>query len=285
MSNYSFIFHEKEFFSDLKNKKLAVIIGCNDTYAEYAKQAILKFQSVNRKYDGFILGTSFSEESKKSITDAGLKCLELNLENYFPFLDKRPRGEKYPIECFYHLYAYKVLPQYDYIISIEPDIITQLPFSYKDFPYVAGVVDGNKIKNFTPIMKDLPSILTAYPNASIIGDRIMGGVKIYNVKGCESIHFFETIAELYKKSWEINAPQCGDDSLFIMYQMIYPETVSKLNKKFQVIKNTGVYHKNIISYHQALTSKWWDDSSSVNKTALFFKNQMRSFVGLDECKE
>ena len=257
--------------------KRAVVIGCSDNYARYAIKALHKFQSVNPGYDGILLGSRFSPESAA----AGIRCIEVDLRESFPFLEKRPYGTGYPIECFYHFYAYKALPEYDYIVSIEPDIITQLPLVIDPFPYIAGVIDGNKIRDFYPIMTDLPRIRTAYPTASVEGDRVRGGLRIYNVKGCESIGFFERIVDLYKRSWEINAPRCGDDSLFVLYQMIYSDTVTRLDRKFMVIGEASSF-TDIVCFHDVSSSKWWNEEPSPTPIARFFKEQMRAFMLLQE---
>jgi hypothetical protein len=257
--------------------KRAVVIGCSDNYTRYAVEALRKFQLVNQDYDGILLGSHFSEESKHLLTKTGLRCIEIDLRESFPSLEKRPYGTGYPIECFYHLYAYKVLPEYDYIVSIEPDVITQLPLFFEPFPYIAGVTDGNRIRDFHPIMTDLPRIRTAYPTASVEGDRVRGGLKIYNRKGCESIGLFERIVAIYKKSWEIGAPRCGDDSLFVLYQMIYPDTVTLLDRRVMVIGEAASYI-DIVCFHDVSPSKWWNEVPSPTPTARFFKEQMQAFV-------
>jgi len=257
--------------------KLAVVIGCSDNYTSYAINAIRKFQSVNPDYDGILLGCNFSEDSKKILNANNIRCIEVDLHEFFPSLEKRPYGKQYPIECFYHLYAYKMLPEYDYIVTIEPDVIAQLPFVFAPFPYIAGIIDGNRINDFFPIMTDLSRIRTVYPTVSTEGDRIRGGVHIYNVRGCESIQFFECITSIYKKSLEINAQRCGDDSLFVLYQMIYPEIITKLDRRYMVIGEAEPV-TDIICFHDVSSSKWWNEQPSPTPTAHFFKEQMKAFV-------
>jgi len=257
--------------------KRAVVVGCSDNYTRYAVEALRKFQSVNPEYDGILLGRQFSAESKRLLTSRALRCIEVDLRESFPSLEKRPYGTGYPIECFYHLYAYKALPEYDYIAAIEPDVITQLPLVFEPFPCVAGITDGNRICDFHPIMTDLPRIRTAYPAASVEGDRVRGGLKIYNRKGCDSIGLFERIVALYKTSWEIGAPRCGDDSLFVLYQMIYPDTVTALDRRFMVIGEAASYTE-VVCFHDVSSSKWWNEVPSPTPTARFFKEQMRAFV-------
>jgi lipopolysaccharide biosynthesis glycosyltransferase len=263
--------------------KLAVVIGCNDNYVKYAIGALRKFLSTNPSYDAFILGTKFSSTSKDEMLSYSIRGIEINLCDSFPYLDKRPYGLNYPIECFYHLYAYKVLPEYDYILSIEPDIITQLAFDldFSKIRYVAGVIDDNHIRHFTPIMNDLSRILTKFPTVNIDQYRIRGGFKVYNVKGCGNIGFFERIINLYKQSFEIGAPRCGDDSLFVLYQILYPGDISTLDRRYMIIDDykdlTQIY-----CYHDGSSAKWWNDQSSPSSIARFFKRQMRTFLGLPE---
>ena len=114
-----------------------------------------------------------------------IELIEINLSNDFMKLNKRPYGKKYPIECFYHLYAYKVLSDCDYIIEIEPDIYTnkKIDIDFNSIEYIGGGYSpGHYIKNFGPIMNDYKKIKEFYGTGDLNQHRITGGIKIYNVK-------------------------------------------------------------------------------------------------------
>ena len=72
----------------------------------------------------YIIGTTFSNQSKEICHNYNIKLIEINLKDDLVHLDKRPYGKQYPIECFYHFYAYKALSNYDYLVNIEADIYT-----------------------------------------------------------------------------------------------------------------------------------------------------------------
>jgi hypothetical protein len=59
--------------------------------------------------------------------------------------------------------------------------------------------------------------------------------------------------------------------------MIYPDTVTPLNRRFMVIGEVTSY-TDIVCYHEMSSSKWWNDVPSPTPTARFFKEQMRAFV-------
>ena len=253
--------------------KLAVIVSCNNSYVQYAEGALNKFCSVNPEYTPFIIGTSFD----KTIN---IQKITVDLSAAFPYLNKRPYGRQYPIECFYHLYAYKLLPEYDYIVSIEPDMIAHQPLSldFEQIRYVAGVTDGNLIQNFEPIMSHLHRIRNGlHPTPNITQERVRGGLRVYNVSGCREIDFFDRIETIYKKSWEIGAPRCGDDSLFVLYQMIYPDTVHHLDRHYMIIDQYSDYDA-ICLYHDGSDAKWWNNKTSPSKIAAYFKTLMKAFI-------
>ena len=64
--------------------------------------------------------------------------ITLNLNEDFYDLDKRTKAINYPIECFYHFYAYKLFPEYDFILTIEPDIYTnkKIDIDFKLVEYI-----------------------------------------------------------------------------------------------------------------------------------------------------
>ena len=87
--------------------KNCVIISCNDNYVPKSIVSLKQFSSVNKNYDMYIIGTSFSDNYKELAKLHDIECIEVDLTNDF----KYSLNNKYPIECFYHLYAYKILKE------------------------------------------------------------------------------------------------------------------------------------------------------------------------------
>ena len=242
------------------------LICCNDHYVPKAIIALKQFSSYNSEFIMAIIGTSFSDKTKQLCNTYGIKLLEVDLSNDFKDLDKRPYGKQYPIECFYHFYAYKLFPENDFIISIEPDICTnkKLDIDLHSIQYIGGSYEKtHTINNFGSIMNDYNKIKARYGEHDTSHHRILGGVKVYNIKGLESINFYETIVEYYTTSLEIHAPRCGDDSLMVLYQLLHPTHVTLLNQNFNVIwYNNDMQIENITFYHFA-SPKYWDVNNSI----------------------
>jgi hypothetical protein len=257
-----------------------VLISCNDHYVPKSIIALNLFISYNPEYTKAIIGTKFNDKTKELCEEHNILILEVDLSNDFIDLNKRPYGTQYPIECFYHLYAYKLLHDYDFIIHIEADIYTNRKINIIDLEkikYVGGsYIPNNTIKTFTPIANDYPEIKKVYGNGNIDQLRISGGVKIYNIKGVNSINFYEKIVEYYQTSLKIKRPRCGDDSLMVMYQLLNPSHVTLLKPHFHVI-NYNLININfdyITFFHFAgTTPKYW----KIKKSSELKHNMQRFF--------
>jgi pyruvyltransferase len=267
-----------------------VIINCNNNYVPKAIIALQNFQSYNSDYEKAIIGTTFNNEMKTLCQNYNIKLIEINLSNDFINLDKRLIGKEYPIECFYHFYAYKVLLNSDYIIQIEPDIYTnkKIDIDLNTIPYIAGNYKNNFfIKDFLAIMRDYSKIKKVYTKCNINQYRILSGVKIYNVKGLQKINFYEKIIEYYKKSIEINAQRCGDDCLMVMYQMINPSHVKLLKEDFHITlygKNDNLKKfnlKKITFFHfGGNTQKYWNiqNEEKLNNMERYFYDNIIEYI-------
>ena len=256
--------------------KLAVFITCNDKYVPLAIIALKCFLSKNPEYNMYIIGTTFSNQSKEICCNNNIKLIEINLSSDFVQLDKRPYGKQYPIECFYHFYAYKSLSNYDYLVNIEPDIYTnrKLDVDFSKLNAIAGsYTKGQLIKNFSPIMGHYKKIKAQFKNCNIDQKRISGGFRIYNVKKLNEINFYDKVVYYYKTSIRIKAPRCGDDSLMVLYQLLNPSHVQILNELYFVNNNNsfGLSRvKEIYHYHFAGSiQKYWINSARTNSNKYF----------------
>jgi hypothetical protein len=262
-----------------------VFITCDNKYVPKAIVALEQFFSYNKDFKKVIIGTVFNHEMKTLCDIYNIKLIEIDLSDDFKNLAKRPYGKTYPIECFYHFYAYKILPDSEYIVEIEPDIYTnkKIDVDYDSIPYIAGsYTKGNLISTFKAIMNDYIKIKQVYGDGDINQPRICGGVKVYNVNGLKSINFYEKIVEYYNKSWEMNAPRCGDDSLMVMYQLLNPTHVKLLEPEFHVI-----YYKQITNYKNITflhfggpTEKYWkiQDKTKLEDVIRYFYDNMIEFI-------
>ena len=222
--------------------KLAVLYACSDNYIPYAIVGLKCFVKKNPAYNMFVIGTKFSADSLRLCAEYQVQAIEIDLTSDFINLDQRPYGLQYPIECFYHFYAYKhhLLSSYDFIVYSEADVYTNRPLDI-DLALVTHIagscVPEMLLSTFPSLAKDLGRISTLWPTA-LKGSkerRMCPGLRIYNVKGLESISFYERIVRLYQNSWTIGAPRCGDDSLMGLYQMIYPTDILLLDPSYCIV--------------------------------------------------
>ncbi len=222
----------------------AVFSCCDDGYLTKSIVALSFFTNHNKDYDMHIIGTKFSDENKKLCKEYNIGVYEVDLSSDFRDLDKRKREKSYPIECFYHLYAYKIIrdtnkKEYKYLVYIETDMYTCKKLNI-DFKNIKGVGctyrDLKTINTFTPITNDLFKISTkfSYSKETLNQNRILGGLRIYDTSILQNIFFYETIISIYKSSLEINAPRYGDDSLLVLYQLLYPEYFTLFSQKYNM---------------------------------------------------
>jgi len=257
----------------------AVFITCNDRYIPYAIVSLKAFTKYNPRYDKYILGTKFSRESYFLASKYGVTLLEVDLSKDFINFDRRPYGNQYPIECFYHFYAYKILGNYSYLVHIEPDIYTNHPMDLdlKKIQYIGGSIGDRKIGKF--LARDIEKIRQIDVDPNFNQDALNSGWTIYNTIGLDKIGFYEKIVDYYKKSWEVGAPRCGDDSLMVLYQIFN-------HKQFQLVD--PIYHyisydkqrddyPNIYHYHAA-DAKWWLNKSTNNRMTKYFNEKFREFL-------
>ena len=264
-------------------KKSSVII-CNNNYIGKAIVSLKLFKSKNQDYDLFIFGTVFSKLSHKLAKEHNITLLEKNLKNDFFNLDKRPYGTQYPIECFYRFYIPVILQEYDYVVVIEPDIYTNksLDINLDDIKYIAGSFDSSKkIKGFTPIMKDIPK-WQEHTNIKFHLEqyRILGGISIFNIKNLNEINFYQKIIHLYKKSWELDVPRCGDDSLLVLFQSIHPQYFKLYPNHFHTICENDINMIPKITFFHSVGkfTKYWTTKQPFNEINKYFNQKWIEYL-------
>lgn len=267
-----------------------VIIACNDGYVPKSIIALNLFNKYHPTYEKAIIGTAFSDESKNLCKEFNVILKEIDLSGDFYDLDKRPYGKKYPIECFYHFYAYKLFIEYDFIIKIEADIYTNknIDIDFNLIEFIGGsYTPSQTIKKFNPLFIDYKKIKTVYDCYNIEQCRILGGVKIYNVKGLQQINFYEKIVEYYQTSLRIKAPRCGDDSLMVMYQLINPSQIFLLKPEFHIVFTrdidvNSIDYNDIVFFHSTGPNpKYWNVKKklqSLNNIQRYFYDNMIEFI-------
>lgn len=264
--------------------RVAVIINCNNVYVGKGIVALKNFKSYNQDADMFIIGTKFSEKSHALAEDHGVKLIEVDLNGDLIKFNQRPY-RSYPIECFYHFYAHVCLPDYDYIVTTEPDIYFNKTINQEIFEAVdyIGVSYNESLlnRNYAPIMKDIHKFREALGYCEVTGYRPLSGVRIYNVSGLKEINYYNEIIDIYQKCWEVERPICGDDGMVIIYQIYHPEHVTMISTDLMIIVHDfGLEHVNqVYSFHFGDDNKkYWDKRPAKTEVEKYFRNKMIEYV-------
>ena len=264
-----------------------VLISCNDAYVPKSLIALNLFNKYNPNYKKVIIGTVFSDATKELCKKFNVILKEIDLSEDFYDLDKRPYGKQYPIECFYHFYAYKLFPDHDFILQIEPDVYTNknIDIDFNLIKFIGGSYKKlNTIKNFLVLMNDYKEIKKVYGKGRVYQHRICPGVKIYNIKELQKINFYEKIVEYYQTSLKIKTPRCGDDSLMMMYQLFNPSHVYLLPENFHVIFsrsfNSSDYTDISFFHFGGQTPKYWKikNYNTLNNVQKYFYDNMIEYI-------
>jgi len=266
-------------------------VTCDNNYVPYAIVALKCLKSKNTEFDLAIVSKFISDEYKNLCKEYDISVYEVDLSNDFIDLDKRRYGDQYPIECFYHFYLYKILTEYDYIVHIEPDIYTnkKLDIDWSEIEYIAGGSrPSNDITNFPSIMRDITKIIKANISSNYMDfyqPRILGGPRIYNVKNCEKIKFYEVIIYYYKKSIECNCQRCGDDSLQVLYQLYNRDHFKLYDLYFNYFQSTSSDAEltkevtdRIIFFHAGYHKYWKKRQGFYNGMDRYFTSYMIRYL-------
>lgn len=263
----------------------AVFINTDNNYIAKSIVSLKSFLHKNNDYIPYIIGKNINKINKDLCNNFQIKVLNVDLSKDFNNLDKRKYGKKYPLECFYHFYAYKLLSNYDYIVGLEPDIFTnkKFDFEFDKINYISvPIMNRCLIKNYNPIMKDF-NIIKKYfnQNYNIEQNKLSSGLKIFNVKKCFEINFYEKIVDYYKKSFLINCQRCGDDSLFTLFQIFNEKYFYYLPNEYCIDYNSNNLSliEKIYSIHFiGSLGKYWDINLKKTGINKFYNEKVIEYI-------
>jgi len=257
--------------------KNAVFTNCNDKYVPYAIVALDAFASKNN-CDKYIIGKEFSQTSKDLCRDHGVKIRTCDLSKDFIYFDKRPYAREYPIESFYRFYGYKILNEYNFLFFVEPDVLSLKPLNLdlSNIKYVAGAsIKGNRLVSIIG-QKRIALIKNKFGISDINRKRILGGFRVYNVKGLLSVNFYEKIIEYYKTSISGGYHICDDDTLSSVCQLINPTYFHLISHNYDwIYEDADKLIDEIYNIHFHPTKPWKKWNLNINKS---FHKIYRNFV-------
>lgn len=225
----------------------AAFSTADNAYAGNSIVSLLSFKHWNPKFDLYVFSTNATKETIQRAWKNGITVQIVNLPFEFD-------AKLYPADCMLIFYAPQVLLKMGYTHSLYLDgdvycnksinfeisnIRTYAGVSIGSVPKILGI-DRKKIKNFWKI-KQWPKY------------RIQTGVLFFNNEFLEKIKFNNLVTNIYKTCNKIGAPRYGDDSLFSVFQSVYPKIKPKILSSFynNVISKACAQEKND-TYHAKL---------------------------------
>lgn len=218
-------------------KKYCAFTTSDDKYAVYAATSLLSIRKQNPNIDLFIIGRYFSKTTIYFLEKNHIENISLDLS------DKFHTAFDYPIECYYIFSGPEILVKkgYSHSLYIDGDIYCNNDPLNNIGPVgsFAGVPTGNVSKI---LANDYPKVLKLFELDHVDQKRIQTGILYFNNSYLQNIGFLEQITSLYDFCINNNIPRKGDDSLFALYQLVYPNIGYK-------------YLPNIYNYIETTASK------------------------------
>ncbi|BAY21849.1 putative pyruvyl transferase [Calothrix sp. NIES-2100] len=224
--------------------KVCAYSTCNESYIQNSVVSLLSIRKWNCDIDLFIISRKLSEKAKAFASRYNISVIELNLDYQFP------KSFSYPVECYYLFAGPECFLErgYEYSIYIDGDIYCNASVSidWNKLNYFAGVSIG-KIEDL--LKNDLETIFRIWKYKSIPEYRVQTGVIYFKNETMVATDFLEKITNLYSESIVNSIPRSGDDSLFSLFQLIYPEIKPLLiHEDFNYILSPPKVYRNSPDY-------------------------------------
>lgn len=199
--------------------RICAFSTADDAYIPKAAASLLSIRKWNQAVPLYILSSKISSKNKKLLQSLDIKFIETNLRSTFP------KTWEYPLECFYFFAGPELLyaEGFDYSLYIDGDVYCNndpiIPL--KDIKAFAGVVNG-RIRDI--LSDDYQAVTRRWQStASSNAKRLQSGVVYFNNKALNKFDFLEKAGVLFRESLDASIPRKGDDSLFALFQYVYPQ--------------------------------------------------------------
>jgi len=269
----------------------------DDAYIPKAAASLLSIRRWNKDTPLFIFTSHASWKTKRFLKRHNITCVELNLRKTFT------KSWEYPLECFYLFAGPEYLLQkygFSHSLYIDGDIYcNKNPFNLplSSVKTIAGVSHGT-IGNILGDDTKKAAAIWQKTVSSAKTERLQTGVLYFNNSQMNKIGLLNQAGDLFRKALKEDIPRKGDDSLFALFQYVYPElNYQVLPREFNVItsvkaeENQWLTHddnliKESVFYHFTNFAKPWDTTSQnfPNATYKYFARQwqLRSIDMLDD---
>jgi hypothetical protein len=225
----------------------------DDKYVGQAVAALLSIRKWNESVPLFLIAKKFSRKSKKFLANHDITAIEINLSKTFY------KEWEYPAECYYlfagpHLFYKR---DFSHSLYIDGDV-----YCNND-----PLIDLNKVKHFAGVTngasnkilgKDFAIVAKHWAKPKKVRDRIQSGVLYFNNINLEKIDLLGEIGKLFHEADRLGIPRKGDDSLFTLFQYVYPQ-LSYLNlaRIYNYIENEQkpIVKKTWLTRNESLTQE------------------------------
>jgi lipopolysaccharide biosynthesis glycosyltransferase len=238
--------------------KICAFSTADDSYIPSAAASLLSIRYWNKDIPLYIISSRISRKSKKLLQTLDIKYIELNLKDVFS------KTWEYPIECYYLFAGPQALLQkgFTHSLYIDGDIYCNndpvVPLS--SIKAFAGVPNGT----IAQILGDDYQKVTdkwSDSSATAATQRLQSGVLYFNNTFLESYGFLEKIGALFQKSLAEGIPRKGDDSLFALFQHVYPNLdYKRLPEEYNFITQTTASNQ----------KQWLSRNDHLTQDAIFF---------------
>lgn len=212
-----------------RKQKIAVFGAVTENYTEYMIASLRSFlkhnQDSDAKYDGFILGSSFSLRTQRLISSFGIGYININLSKEF----SRNARHRYPGECFWIFKGPELFADrgYQYSLAVDGDTLCNKPLDISWLPqlkHIAGVNRGCGVGTFLSNLKQLETLKRSFGLHEEILKRpaTNSGVLFFNNVELVKEKFFDRMVKTYQRSERLGVLRGGDDSTLALFLASHP---------------------------------------------------------------
>ena len=234
----------------LTTKNTVFFSTANDSYIFNSATSLLAIRQFLPDAELYILSRHISNKNKRFLDRHRIKYFELDL-TYLFF-----QTWEYPIECYYIFAGPELFKKFgfEYSVYLDGDVLC-LKNPLESCPPISGIggVKAGKFEELFVSEKETFTKNFRIPTRLFKEYRINSGVVYMNNIALSKLNFLETCGDLYYKTWSLESPRKGDDSLFALFQLINYAKLSRtvLEDKFNYIPHFKGFkiNKSTIFFH------------------------------------
>jgi lipopolysaccharide biosynthesis glycosyltransferase len=266
--------------------RICAFSTANDPYIPSAAASLLSIRRWNKDIPLYIISSRISHRSKKLLRAHDINFIEVDLRKIFT------KTWDYPVECYYLFAGPQLLLKegFSHSLYIDGDVycnadpLADQPLS--SIKAFAGVTHGT-IRQI--LGDDYQKAAQLWPQPSAPKNRLQTGVLYFNNTFLESFNLLEKVGKLFTQALESDIPRKGDDSLFALFQHVYPKlNYKQLPRTFNYItsdtgqspqelltRNSNLVHEAVFYHFTNYSKPWALQGTYPDSTYKYFVRQWR----------